>query len=83
MASDPIISKDYWKDLKITKQDIEFLHNHLFETESPLATREMVRVLIHERYRAENLAVQERRQSGGKIYFPKDTYQAGEDLVFP
>lgn len=83
MASDPIISKDYWKDLKITKQDIEFLHNHLFEIETPLATREMVKVLIHERYRAENLAVQERRQSGGKIYLPKDIYQPEDELVFP
>jgi hypothetical protein len=83
MVSDPIISKDYWKDLQVTKQDIEFLHNHLFEIETPLATREMVRVLIHERYQAENLAVQERRQSGGKVYLPKDTYQAEDELVFP
>lgn len=83
MASDPIISKDYWKDLQITKQDIEFLHNHLFEIETPLSTREMVGVLVRERHRAENKAVQKRRQSGGKIYFPKDKYQAGDDLVFP
>jgi hypothetical protein len=83
MASEPIISTDYWKNLQVTKQDIEFLHNHLFEIETPLTTRELIGVLINERYRAENLAVQKRRQSGGKIFLPKDTYQAGDDLVFP
>jgi hypothetical protein len=83
MVSDPILSSDYWKNLQITKQDIEFLHNHLFETETPLTTREMVGVLIHERYRAESLAVQQRRQSGGKIYIPREAYQSGDELVFP
>ena len=83
MASEPIISLNYWKNLQVTKQDVEFLHNQLFEIETPLTTRELVGVLIHERYRAENLAVQKRRQSGGKIYLPKDAYQDGDDLVFP
>ena len=83
MASEPIISINYWKDLQVTKQDIEFLHNYLFETETPLTTREMVAELIRERYRAESLSVQQRRQSGGKIYFPRDAYRSGDDLVFP
>jgi len=83
MASEPIISAEYWKDLQITQQDIEFLHNHLFEIETPLTTRELVEVLIHERYRAEQLAVQQRRQAGGKTYFPKESYQSGDELVFP
>ena len=83
MASESIISTDYWKDLQITSQDIEFLHNHLFEIETPLTTRELVGVLISERHRAEQLAVQQRRQAGGKTYIPKDSYQSGDELVFP
>lgn len=83
MASDQIISTDYWKNLQINQRDIEFLHNHLFETETPLTTRELVTVLIHERNRAEHLAVTQRRQAGGKIYLPKETYQTGDDIVFP
>jgi hypothetical protein len=83
MASEPIISKDYWKNLQITKQDVEFLHNHLFEIETPLTSRELIGVLINERYRAESYAVQQRRQAGGKIYFPKETFQTGDELVFP
>jgi len=83
MAGEPLISSDYWKNLQITPQDIEFLHNHLFEIETPLTTRELVSVLIHERNRAERLAVQQRRLAGGKVYAPKESYQAGDGVVFP
>ena len=57
MVSDPLISTDYWTDLQITQQDVEFLHNHLFELETPLTARELVAVFINERIRAERLAV--------------------------
>ncbi len=83
MVSDPLISTDYWTDLQITQQDVEFLHNHLFELETPLTARELVAVLINERIRAERLATQQRRQAGGKTYFPKDAYQVGDELIFP
>ena len=83
MVSDPLISTDYWTDLQITQQDVEYLHNHLFELETPLTAGELVTVLIDERIRVERQAVQERRQSGGKTYFPKDSYQTGEELIFP
>lgn len=83
MAGEPLISSDYWKNLQVTPQDIEFLHNHLFEIETPLTTRELVTVLIHERNRAERLAIQQRRQAGGRVYTPKETFQAGDGIVFP
>src|SRR5215216_4855045 len=83
MVSDPLISIDYWTDLQITSQDIEFLHNHLFELETPLTARELVAVLVDERIRAERLATQQRRQAGGKTYLPKESYQVGDDLIFP
>lgn len=83
MVSDPLISTDYWTDLQITQQDVEFLHNHLFELETPLTARELVAVLVNERIRAERLATQQRRQAGGKTYFPKDSYQPGDELIFP
>ncbi len=83
MAGEPLISFDYWKNLQITPQDIEFLHNHLFETETPLTTRGLVAVLIHERNRAERLAIQQRRQAGGRVYTPRESFQAGEGIVFP
>ena len=83
MAGEPLISSDYWKNLQITPQDIEFLHNHLFEIETPLSTRELVVVLIRERDRAERLAVLQRRQAGGKVYIPRESFQPGEGIVLP
>ncbi|HEX5940700.1 MAG TPA: hypothetical protein VFY66_00420, partial [Anaerolineales bacterium] len=83
MVSDPLISTDYWTDLQITRQDVEYLHNHLFELETPLTTRELVSVFVDERIRAERLATQQRRQAGGKTYRPKEAYQVGDDLIFP
>jgi hypothetical protein len=83
MVSDPLISIDYWTDLQITQQDVEFLHNHLFEHETPLTVRELVTVFVNERVRAERLALQQRRQAGGKTYLPKESYRVGDDLIFP
>src|SRR5215213_9190950 len=83
MVSDPLISTDYWTDLQITRQDVEYLHNHLFELETPLTARELVAVFIDERVQVERRAMQERRQAGGKTYLPRESYQVGEGLVFP
>src|SRR5919108_1694346 len=83
MVSDPLISTDYWADIQITRPDVEYLHNHLFELETPLTARELVGVFINERIRAERLAMQQRRQAGGRTYLPKETYEVGEDLIFP
>ena len=83
MLSEILISTDYWTDLQITQQDVEFLHNHLFEYETPLTARELVGVLVHERIRNERLEAQRKRQAGGRTYLPKDSFQIGEGVVFP
>ena len=83
MVSEPLISTDYWTDLQITRQDVEYLHNHLFELETPLTARELVSVFVEERIRAERLATQQRRQAGGKTYLPRESYQVGDELIFP
>jgi len=83
MAIDPLNSTEYWTDIQITQQDIEFLHNYLFEHETPLTARELVSVFISERIRTEQLAVQRQREAGGKTYIPRETYQVGDDILFP
>jgi hypothetical protein len=84
MASIPLsLPADYWQTLQINKKDIEFLHNYLFESETPLTARELVGVLIEERVRAEQADQAKKRQSYGKVYLPKERYADGEHLVFP
>lgn len=84
MVSIPLsIPADYWQTLQVSKNDIEFLHNHLFESETPMSARELVGVLIEERIRAEQEAQTKKRKSDGKIYLPKEQYKDGDHLVFP
>jgi len=83
MVSDSYTTSIYWENLQINRQDVEFLHTHLFENETPLTIRELVSIFVHERVRAERQAEQARRLAGGKTYFPRDTYPVGENLVFP
>jgi len=83
MVSDPLVSTDYWTDLQITHQDVEYLHNYLFDLETPLTARELVAVFVNERIRSERLALQSRREAGGRTYLPKESYQMGDEIIFP
>jgi hypothetical protein len=84
MASIPLsLPADYWQTLQINKKDIEFLHNHLFESETPMTARELGAVLIEERIRVERAAQAKKRQSDGKVYLPKENYSNGDRLIFP
>ena len=83
MITETLISTDYWTDLQINPQDVEFLHNYLFENETPLTAHELVTVLVDERIRNERAARQRKRQAGGRAYLPKESYEAGEGIVFP
>ena len=84
MSSIPLLlPADYWQTLQVSKKDIEFLHNNLFESETPKTGQELVGVLIEERIRSERVAQAKKRQSDGKIYLPKENYKDGEHLVFP
>jgi len=84
MASIPLsLPADYWQTLQINKKDIEFLHNNLFESETPMTAKELVGVLIEERIRTERAAQAKKRQSDGKVYLPKEKYSNGDHLIFP
>src|SRR5215468_10062746 len=83
MASDSYTTPTYWENLQINRPDVEYLHTYLFENETPLTARELMTIFVNERVRAERAAEQARRQAGGKTYFPKESYQVGESLVFP
>lgn len=83
MAGTIPIPSDYWKNLQTTPRDVEFLHNYLFEREMPLTAHELVSVLIGERVRHEQTALVQKHTAGGKTYLPQDSYQAGDELIFP
>jgi hypothetical protein len=84
MVSIPLsIPADYWQALQVSKKDIEFLHNYLFESETPMSAKELVGVLIEERIRLEKAAQAKKLKAGGKVYLPKEQYKDGDRLTFP
>ena len=74
---------DYWQSLDINKRDIEFLHTHLFETETPLTIVELATVFVVERIRIEKANMLKKRKGSGKVFSPKESYQVGDELTFP
>lgn len=73
----------YWgSDFTIIDADIEQIYNHLIEVERPQTIEQIARVIIQHRVAAEKKRV-ERLLSGRTIYQPKQSYDIGEELVFP
>lgn len=79
----PTLSENYWQDFSVTKKDNEFIQNYLFETETPLTTSELVKVLVDERLRLEKQSASEKKKSLGRIYLPGDVHQVNDSLAFP
>jgi hypothetical protein len=77
------LREDYWENFQLKDPDIEFLYNHLLETETPATSDELVGVLVAERIQQEKLAFEQQRSSGSDIYFPKDRFEIDQSLVFP
>lgn len=74
---------DYWKNLEINPQDVELLHTHLFEIETPLTAHDLVPVFIANRIKSELETRNRERTSDSKTYLPREKYGAGDQLVFP
>jgi hypothetical protein len=77
------LTEDYWKSFSVSKNDIDFINNYLFENETPQTVRELVPLIIKERINQEELLVLKKQKDRGKIYIPGDKFQVGEKLVFP
>jgi hypothetical protein len=58
--------------LLVTKRDIDFLQNYLFETETPLPERDMTRVLVEERIRYEQEALAKQQKGDSEFSSQRD-----------
>ena len=74
---------EYWQNFSVTSQDIDYLQNYLFETETPQTPSALTSVLVVERIRIEREAQSRAQKNSGDIYQPKETYKQGQKLVFP
>ncbi len=83
MAGAFSLPNEYWLSLQITPQDVENLHNYLFERETPLTARDLSVEFVESRIKAERIAAESKKKAGGRSYLPKEKYQVGDELVFP
>ena len=77
------LSEDYWNSFSISKEDIDFINNYLFENEIPRTARELAPLLFEERIQKEKQLVLQKQKNRGKAYLPIEKYSVGEKLVFP
>lgn len=76
-------SAAFWKkNFSLTESDIEQLYNHLLEVEKPQSIEQLIRVIVDFRVASEVRDVK-RRLDGRSIYKPAETYELGNELVFP
>ena len=72
----------YWENFKFSSDDLDFLYNYLLEREEPLTDLDLAKALIQERIRVQR-EVAKNSQPSQKEYFPKETYQINDILLFP
>ena len=77
------LREDYWEEYELEDEDISFLYDYLLENETPLTSEELMPILVGERIEREKIRLEKKRLDGNDIYFPKDQYEVGDNLVFP
>jgi DNA-binding phage protein len=73
----------YWQEqFVVDTDDIEYLYNLLLESNQPRALDSLALAMVQRHCQLEELAIRTELQRGA-LYQPKDSYQMGEQLVFP
>ncbi len=76
-------TEQYWTEtFQITNEDIEFIFNVFLEEEKPLSSREIAHRLIQHRLDQE-ARILRRQIERGEIFQPQNTYEIGQNLIFP
>jgi DNA-binding phage protein len=73
----------YWQEqFVVDTDDIEYLYNLLLESNQPRSIDSLALAVVQRHCQLEELAIRTELQRGA-LYQPKDSYQIGEQLVFP
>ncbi len=77
------LREDYWNNIEIKEEDINFLYNYLFEKERPISIDDLTLALVEEWVQKIRTGFEKRQQQEGKIFAPKDQYTIGDWVLFP
>lgn len=74
---------EYWGSaFTLTESDVEQIYNHFLEVEKPQTAVQLANVIIAHRL-AEEKNHLERLMTNRLVYQPKNSYEVGDELVFP
>ncbi|NIV28204.1 MAG: hypothetical protein GWN58_01460, partial [Anaerolineae bacterium] len=74
---------EYWQEeFTLVKKDEAFLYDHILDGGKPVSTAVLAEALIGRHCRQEEDLI-EAELSKGEVYQPKDSYKAGDALIFP
>jgi hypothetical protein len=77
-----VSSRQWSRSFTVTPEDIEYLINHLLETEMPMSTRDLALALVAHRLEEETRAFREQFE-GAALYDPARRYEVGQRVIFP
>lgn len=75
-------SADFWNEVGTTDKDVEHLYGFILECGAPVSGRELAAHLIEQRVREGEKKLAELASRSAPIYQPKQTYAAGQRLLF-
>ncbi|MCI0647698.1 MAG: hypothetical protein L0332_07600 [Chloroflexi bacterium] len=76
-------TREYWgPDFSISDSDIEQIYNGFLEAEKPQTIEQISRLVVAHRVAEERNRIKQ-RLTGRQVYRPKNSYQVGDELVFP
>jgi hypothetical protein len=77
-----ITENQYWDNFEVTKEDLDFINNHLFELETPHSSIQLLEALIINRINIVKKTLAKKKAEQGRIYIPKESYKTGEPIQF-
>lgn len=77
------ISETYWTSFQLEEGDLDFLYNHLLETETPLTSAELIEALVEDRIQKVQQNMEAELTSSVETYLPQGSYQVNDELSFP
>jgi hypothetical protein len=73
----------YWSTFQVREDDLDFIFNLLLEEEKPLTTAEMMVPLVSQRLAELEREATAAAESQIPVYRPINSYEIGQELVFP
>ena len=71
----------FWQSFQVTGDDLDYIKNYLFESETPKTVEEIRNALVSNRIEREKSSIAKSRRDKGPVFTPKDSYKIGDKIT--